>query len=42
MTLEALKANLKPYHPKLHEIRGFKGAVRCASTIRKLTAGGDL
>ena len=42
MSLEALKANLKPYHPKLHEARGFKGAMRCASSIVKLTEGGDL
>ena len=42
MSLEALKANLKPYNSKLHEARGFKGAIRCASTIRKLTEGGDL
>ncbi len=42
MTLEALKANMKPYTPLLHEIRGFPGAVRVASTIQKLIAGGDL
>ncbi len=42
MTLEALKANMKPYSAKLHEVRGFKGAVRTAETIRKMAAGGDL
>jgi histidine ammonia-lyase len=42
MSLEALKANMKPYTPKLHEVRGFKGAVRCAKTIGKLIEGGDL
>jgi len=42
MTLEALMANLAPYNTKLHEIRGFKGAVRSAKAIRKLVAGGDL
>jgi len=42
MSLEALKANMKPYTPKLHEVRGFKGAVRCATTISKLIKGGDL
>ena len=26
MSLEALKANMKPYNIKLHELRGFKGA----------------
>jgi len=42
MSLEALKANMKPYTPKLHEARGFKGAVRSAKAIGKLVAGGDL
>ncbi len=42
MSLEALKANMKPYTPKLHEVRGFKGAVRSAKAIGKLVAGGDL
>ena len=42
MSLEALKANMKPYDSKLHEIRGFKGAVRSASAILKVVTGGDL
>jgi histidine ammonia-lyase len=42
MSLEALKANMRPYTAKLHEARGFKGAVRSAEAIRKLVAGGDL
>ena len=42
MSLEALKANMKPYSAKLHEVRGFRGAVRSAESIRKLVAGGDL
>jgi len=42
MSLEALKANMKPYTTKLHEIRGFKGAVKCANAINKLVDGGDL
>ena len=42
MSLEALKANMKPYTPKLHEVRGFKGAVRSAAAILKMVAGGDL
>ena len=42
MSLEALKANMKPYTPLLHEVRGFKGAVRTAKSIRKLVEGGDL
>ena len=42
MSLEALKANMKPYTKKLHEVRGFKGAVRSAEAINKMVAGGDL
>ena len=42
MTLEALKANMKPYTPLLHEARGFKGAVRTANAINKCISGGDL
>jgi histidine ammonia-lyase len=42
MSLEALKANMKPYLPKLHEVRGFAGAIRSAKAIRKLVEGGDL
>ena len=42
MSLEALKANMKPYSAKLHEVRGFKGAIRSAKAIRKLIEGGDL
>jgi histidine ammonia-lyase len=42
MSLEALKANMRPYAAKLHEVRGFKGAIRSAEAIRKIVAGGDL
>ncbi|MCJ2541020.1 MAG: aromatic amino acid ammonia-lyase, partial [Candidatus Thermoplasmatota archaeon] len=42
MSLEALKANMRPYTPLLHEIRGFQGAIRTAKAIHKLVAGGDL
>ena len=42
MSLEALKANMKPYLPKLHEARGFTGAIRSAKAIRKLVENGDL
>ncbi|MCX7697662.1 MAG: aromatic amino acid ammonia-lyase [Bacteroidales bacterium] len=42
MTLEALKANFGPYHHKIHEARGFKGAIQSAATIRKVAQGGDL
>ena len=42
MTLEALYANMKPYDVRLHEIRGFAGAVRTANALNKCVAGSDL
>lgn len=42
MSLEALLANMKPYQAKLHEVRGFPGAVRSAAAIRKCIEGSDL
>jgi len=42
MSLEALLANMGPYKAKIHEARGFKGAIRSATAIRKCIAGGDL
>ncbi len=42
MSLEALLANLKPYDVRLHELRGFPGAIRSAKAIMKCIAGSDL
>ncbi len=42
MSLEALKANMKPYTIKLHKARGFKGAIKSAEVIGRLVKGGDL
>ena len=42
MSIEALLGNLKPYHSRLHELRGFKGAVTSAGNIRKVVDGSDL
>ncbi len=42
MSLEALKANLKPYNGKIVEVRGFPGGMRSAKAIRTITGGGDL
>lgn len=42
MSLEALLANLKPYDVRLHELRGFPGAVRSAKAIMKCIQGSDL
>ncbi|MFC1923178.1 histidine ammonia-lyase [Chloroflexota bacterium] len=42
MSLEALLANLKPYDVRLHEARGFPGAVRTAKAILSCMQGSDL
>jgi len=42
MSLEALLANMKPYQPRLHELRGFRGAQTCAANLRRLIEGSDL
>lgn len=42
MSLEALLANLKPYDTRVHELRGFPGAIRSAKAILKCIAGSDL
>jgi len=42
MTLEALIANMKPYDVRVHEHRGFPGAVRSAKAILKCIQGSDL
>jgi len=42
MTLEALIANLKPYDVRLHQLRGFAGAIRSAQAIMKCIQGSDL
>jgi histidine ammonia-lyase len=42
MTLEALRANMKPYDVRLHQLRGFPGAVRSAGAIMLCLSGSDL
>jgi len=42
MSLEALFANMKPYDIRLHELRGFAGAVRSARSIMRCIEGSDL
>ena len=42
MTLEALLANMKPYDTRLHQLRGFPGAVTSAANIRRVMDGSDL
>jgi len=42
MTLEALNANMKAYDDRVHEVRGYPGAITSAENIRKITAGSEL
>ncbi len=42
MTIEALLGNMKPYTARLHELRGFPGAVASANNLRKIIEGSDL
>ncbi len=42
MTLEALYANMKPYDTRLHEVRGFAGAVRTSRALNKCMEDSDL
>ena len=42
MSLDALRANLKPYDRRLHELRGFPGALVSAENLKRVLAGGDL
>ncbi len=42
MSIEALLGNMKPYNAKLHELRGFRGAVTSAANIMKVIGGSDL
>jgi len=42
VSLEALKANMKPYQDLLHRLRGFPGAVTCAANLRRVMEGSDL
>jgi histidine ammonia-lyase len=42
MSLEALLANMKPYRGRLHELRGFRGAVTSSGNLRAVMDGSDL
>ncbi len=42
MSLEALQANMKPYDVRLHQARGFSGAVRSARAIMRCIEGSDM
>jgi histidine ammonia-lyase len=42
MSLEALYANMKPYDVRLHQLRGYGGAIRASQAIMKCIDGSDL
>jgi len=42
MSLEALYANMKPYDQRLHNARGFSGAIRSANALMKCIEGSEL
>jgi histidine ammonia-lyase len=42
MTLEALNSNMKAYDDRLHQLRGYPGAIETAANIRRITAGSAL
>ncbi|UCD23906.1 MAG: aromatic amino acid lyase [Gemmatimonadota bacterium] len=42
MTLEALRANMKPYDTRIHQERGFGGAVRSSRAMMRCIEGSDL
>jgi len=42
ISLEALLANMKPYDLRLHQARGFPGAMRSSQAILKCIQGSDL
>jgi histidine ammonia-lyase len=42
MSLEALVANLKPYDERLHQVRGFPGAIRSSRAMTKCFKNSDL
>jgi histidine ammonia-lyase len=42
MSLEALIANMKPYDVRIHQLRGFPGAIRSAQAIMRCIDGSDL
>ena len=42
LTLEVLNANMKAYDERLHNVRGYPGAVEAAENIRRITEGSEL
>ena len=42
MSLEALKANMKPYDKRIHSLRGFKGSQKIAENLNLLTEESEI
>jgi len=42
MSLEALKANMKPYDKRIHELRGFEGSQKIAANLNLLTEDSEI
>ena len=42
MTLEALKANMKPYDKRIHQLRGFRGSQKVGANLNILTENSEL
>jgi histidine ammonia-lyase len=42
MTLEVVNANMKAYDERLHQTRGYPGALESAENIRRITTGSEL
>lgn len=42
VSLEALRANMKPYDERLHALRGYRGAVTSSRNIRRVIEASDL
>ena len=42
MSLEALKANMKPYDKRIHSLRGFKGSQKIAANLNLLTEDSEI
>jgi histidine ammonia-lyase len=42
MTVEATKSSLKPFDPRIQEIRGHPGQVACAANLRRLLADSEV
>ena len=42
MTIEATKSSLKPFDPRIHELRPHPGQIACAANLRRLLAGSEV